>query len=103
MQCLQGQPRADHVSPLGPLPPARALHIIGQAARALGEAHERGIVHRDIKPENLYLTSMGGEHDFVKVLDFGIAKVDGAKSSMTETRSVLGTPAYLSPQVSLGE
>ena len=48
---------------------------MGQAARALAEAHERGIVHRDVKPDNLFLTSLGGEHDFVKVLDFGIAKM----------------------------
>jgi serine/threonine-protein kinase len=80
------------------------VHIVGQAARALGEAHDRGIVHRDVKPENLFLTSLGGEHDFVKVLDFGIAKVRsvGAEGNMTETGCVLGTPAYISPEVAVG-
>ncbi len=75
MELLEGETLACHVARLGPLSPARAVHIVGQAARALGEAHERGIVHRDVKPENLFLTSLGGEHDFVKVLDFGIAKI----------------------------
>jgi eukaryotic-like serine/threonine-protein kinase len=103
MELLEGETLDAHVSRLGPLAPARAVHIAGQAARALAEAHERGIVHRDIKPENLFLTSMGGEHDFVKVIDFGIAKVQSSNSTMTETGWVLGTPAYMSPEVAMGE
>ena len=79
------------------------MHLIGQAARALGEAHEHGIVHRDIKPENLFLTSLGGEHDFVKVLDFGIAKVTDVDATMTGTGWVLGTPEYLSPEAAQGK
>jgi serine/threonine-protein kinase len=102
MELLEGETIASHVSRLGPLPPARAVHIVGQAARALAEAHGRGIVHRDIKPENLFLTSMGGEHDFVKVIDFGIAKVANADGNMTGTGWVLGTPAYMSPEVATG-
>jgi hypothetical protein len=102
MELLDGETLAEHVSRLGPLTPARVIHIVGQAARALGEAHEHGIVHRDVKPENLFLTSLGGEHDFVKVLDFGIAKVQSAAVTMTETGAVLGTPAYISPEVALG-
>jgi serine/threonine-protein kinase len=102
MELLKGETLAEHVARLGPLPPARALHVVGQAARALAEAHERGIVHRDVKPENLFLTSMGGEHDFVKVIDFGIAKDQKADVAMTLTGSVLGTPAYISPEVALG-
>jgi hypothetical protein len=102
MEYLEGETLAQHVARLGPLTPARALHIVGQAARALGEAHERGIVHRDVKPENLFLTSLGGEHDFVKVLDFGIAKVDSGDANMTDTGCVLGTPAYISPEVAVG-
>ncbi len=79
------------------------MHIVGQAARALAEAHEHGIVHRDIKPENLFLTSLGGEHDFVKVIDFGIAKVESVDTSMTGTGWVMGTPAYMSPEVAMGD
>jgi eukaryotic-like serine/threonine-protein kinase len=103
MELLQGETLAEHVTRLGPLSPARAVHIVGQAARALGEAHERGIVHRDVKPENLFLTSLGGEHDFVKVLDFGIAKVASSETTMTDTGCVLGTPAYISPEVGVGQ
>jgi eukaryotic-like serine/threonine-protein kinase len=103
MELLEGETLAAHVARLGPLSPARAVHIVGQAARALGEAHERGIVHRDVKPENLFLTSLGGEHDFVKVLDFGIAKIRSTDGSVTDTGCVLGTPAYISPEVAVGQ
>ena len=103
MELLDGETLADHVDRLGPMPPARAIHVVGQAARALGEAHQRGIVHRDVKPENLFLTSLGGEHDFVKVLDFGIAKVTEVESAVTQTGWVLGTPAYMSPEVAMGK
>jgi serine/threonine-protein kinase len=102
MELLEGETFADHVRVHGPLPPARAVHIVGQAARAIAEAHEHGIVHRDVKPENLFLTSLGGEHDFVKVIDFGIAKISHGDGSMTGTGWVLGTPAYISPEVAMG-
>jgi eukaryotic-like serine/threonine-protein kinase len=102
MELLEGETLADHVARLGPLPPARAVHIVGQAARALGEAHEHGIVHRDVKPENLFLTALGGEHDFLKVIDFGIAKVRTVDGKMTDTGSLLGTPAYMSPEMAMG-
>jgi hypothetical protein len=102
MELLEGETLAQHVTRLGALSPARAVHMVGQAARALGEAHEHGIVHRDVKPENLFITSLGGEHDFVKVLDFGIAKVQSADGGMTDTGCVLGTPAYISPEVATG-
>jgi serine/threonine-protein kinase len=103
MELLEGENLRAHVDRLGPLEPARAIHVIGQAARALGEAHERGIVHRDVKPENLFLTSLGGEHDFVKVIDFGIAKVANVEATMTRTGWVLGTPEYMSPEVAMGK
>lgn len=103
MELLEGETLAEHVTRQGPLAPARAIHIVGQAARALAEAHERGIVHRDIKPENLFLTSLGGEHDFVKVIDFGIAKVDSVDGTTTGTGWIMGTPAYMSPEVAMGE
>jgi serine/threonine-protein kinase len=104
MELLEGETLAQHVTRLGALSPARAVHMVGQAARALGEAHENGIVHRDVKPENLFVTSLGGEHDFVKVLDFGIAKVTSLdEGGMTDTGCVLGTPAYISPEVATGQ
>src|SRR5690606_27577375 len=75
MELLEGETAAGLVAREGPLPIVRALHLVGQAARALREAHERGVVHRDIKPENLFVSAPAGERDFVRVLDFGVATI----------------------------
>ncbi|HEY8945020.1 MAG TPA: serine/threonine-protein kinase [Polyangiaceae bacterium] len=81
------------------LPLARALHIVLSVCDALGEAHAQGIVHRDVKPENVMLVRRGGDDDFVKVLDFGLAKtLDDPGSWHTRAGAVLGTPRYLSPE-----
>ena len=83
----------------GPMPPARVAHVARQILKALMEAHATGIVHRDIKPANVVLTDFPGERDFVKVLDFGIAKDTRADSApMTLGASPMGTPAYMSPE-----
>jgi serine/threonine-protein kinase len=81
----------------------RAARIGGQILKSLMEAHEKGIIHRDIKPSNVFLCDFSGERDFVKVLDFGIAKAaDGQQ--VTRGGTMLGTPAYMSPeQVAGGE
>lgn len=85
------------------LEPSRAVHFTLQAARALAEAHARGIVHRDIKPENLFITKAGDEPDFVKVLDFGIARFhlqrDDDVGRVTEIGVVAGTMNYVAPEV----
>jgi serine/threonine-protein kinase len=104
MELLEGETLADLIERVGPLSPERAVHMVGQAARALSEAHAKGIVHRDIKPENLFLTSLGGEHDFVKVLDFGIAKIaEEPGATITRTGWRLGTPLYMSPEAISGK
>jgi serine/threonine-protein kinase len=104
MELLEGENLSDLVERAGPLPPARAVHIIDQAARALNEAHSKGIVHRDVKPENLFLVSLEGEEDFVKVLDFGIAKIaDEVGAPITRTGWLLGTPLYMSPEAVSGK
>jgi serine/threonine-protein kinase len=100
MELLVGTNVSELVSREGPQPPGRALHIVSQAARALAEAHEKGIVHRDIKPENLFVTQAGGEVDFVKVLDFGIAKLaeTGDDTALTRAGAIMGSPRWLSPE-----
>lgn len=85
----------------GPLPKERVRHLMMQVCEALAEAHGQGLVHRDIKPQNLMVTRLGGRHDFVKVLDFGLVKDIHARTSkqLTEEGSVSGTPGYLPPEV----
>lgn len=104
MELLTGEDMSSVVRREGPMPPARAVHLALQAARALGEAHARGIVHRDVKPENLFVATLGGERDVVKVLDFGIARTAELRDSkLTTTGWVAGTPAYVSPEAALGK
>ncbi|HEX7666124.1 MAG TPA: serine/threonine-protein kinase [Polyangiaceae bacterium] len=102
MELLDGETLADLVKRSGPLPCERAAHLVLQAARSLAEAHQNGIVHRDVKPANLFVTRAGGEPDFVKVLDFGIAKQDDADVALTTTGEIAGTPKYMAPEVVLG-
>ena len=77
--------------------------ILAQACKALGRAHERGIVHRDIKPDNIFLCNVGDRDVFVKLLDFGIAKAsDGDGLLQTKTGAFMGTPYYMSPEQAVG-
>lgn len=85
----------------GPLPAERVRHLMLQVCEALAEAHAQGLVHRDIKPQNLMVTRIGGRHDFVKVLDFGLVKDLHARTSkqLTSEGSLSGTPGYLPPEL----
>jgi serine/threonine-protein kinase len=103
MEYLDGQPLTDLVRQGGSVPMQDALGIIRQIAAALGAAHQRGIVHRDMKPDNVFLIKRGGSPYFVKVLDFGIAKVGGAASKLTKTGMVFGTPHYMAPEQAAGQ
>jgi serine/threonine protein kinase len=88
------------VKRFGPLSEARLVYILRQVCGALAEAHAAGLVHRDIKPANIFLTSRGGMHDFVKVLDFGLVKaLDGVEhANLTSPHAMAGTPLYASPE-----
>jgi eukaryotic-like serine/threonine-protein kinase len=105
LEYAPGKPLTDVIEGEGgPLDETRALLIARQVASALGAAHGAGIVHRDLKPDNIMLIRKAGTDDFVKVLDFGIAKVDapGAKQ-LTRIGTVFGTPQYMSPEQAQGK
>ncbi len=121
MEYLQGEDLADVLHRERTLSVARIVHIATQALKSLSEAHDHGIVHRDLKPENIFLSVLGKERDFIKVLDFGIAKfaiaptpepVEFSESpenpfrkerQLTMSGSTVGTPIYMSPEQAAGE
>ncbi len=84
----------------GPQPDGRVIRILVQVCESLVEAHSIGLIHRDIKPSNMILTRRGGLYDFVKVVDFGLAKaVDADRATgVTPTHTVVGTPHYMAPE-----
>jgi len=101
MEYLSGLTLGQAIAAESPMPPERALTISIQVADALAASHRAGIVHRDLKPDNIILVTRGRERDFVKLLDFGIAKLtgnDGASSHRTRVGMVMGTPAYMAPE-----
>jgi serine/threonine-protein kinase len=108
MEFLDGMDLESLVRETGPLPAARVIYILRQVCDSLEEAHSRGLVHRDIKPANIHLGFVGLHHDFVKVLDFGLVKEVSSvtpESSMATIpgQMALGTPAYMAPEMALGE
>jgi serine/threonine-protein kinase len=107
MELLNGLDLETLVRRHGPLPPERTIYLLRQACQSLAEAESHGLVHRDIKPANLFVCRLGVEYDFVKVLDFGIAKMtQGGKETgvldLTHDNVVRGTPSYIAPEQALG-
>lgn len=101
MELLDGFDLQRLVDRSGPLAPARAIAILLQACHSLAEAHSVGVVHRDIKPANVMLCRYGLDFDFVKLLDFGLAKQRRSKDSaagLTRQGAVLGTTAFIAPE-----
>jgi serine/threonine-protein kinase len=106
MELLDGISLQSLVTMFGPQPGGRVVPILAAVADSLEEAHRQGLVHRDLKPSNIMVCKVGLAHDFVKVLDFGLAKViagDGLTTQLTLEGTAAGTPGYIAPEVAMGE
>jgi hypothetical protein len=105
MEFLQGQDLFSLIRKEGPLSSERIARVMIQVCSALGEAHEQNVIHRDLKPENIMVEDRRGQKDFVKVLDFGIAKIQDpgeGQQALTQAGMVCGTPEYMSPEQARG-
>jgi serine/threonine protein kinase len=103
MEHLEGDDLATAIKRVGKMPWPRVQHILVQLCNALQAAHDQGIIHRDVKPANFFLQQQAQGSDFVKVLDFGIARLATPKDSIvTQTGVVMGTPDYMAPEQAQG-
>ncbi len=105
MEFIEGETLGHRFDTKGALPWPQLVRILTQVCHSLTEAHAAGLIHRDLKPENVMLLSVAGDPDFVKVLDFGIAKQqkEASEGNLTETGMIMGTPTYMSPEQAKGE
>lgn len=105
MEYLPGMNLSELVRRYGPLPAARAIHLVRQASNALAEAHDLGLVHRDIKPANIFAAIRGGRFDVAKLLDFGLAKplINVESARLTQEGAITGSPLFMSPEQAIGD
>jgi serine/threonine-protein kinase len=118
MELLHGVDLDTLIERFGPLPCERVVHLLAQACDSLEDAHACGLIHRDIKPANLFVSRKGGHVDFLKILDFGLVKrwsrdedaalsrglaTTGISIDQTASEKILGTPAFLAPEMATGE
>jgi serine/threonine-protein kinase len=103
MELLDGLDLETLVSRHGPMPAARAIHVLTQVCDSLAEAHNAGLIHRDVKPANIVLCPLGTSGDFAKVVDFGLVQALDPAGPMLSTQAMAGTPAYMSPEVLSGQ
>jgi serine/threonine-protein kinase len=96
MEYLRGRSLGDEIAD-GPVPVPRAIHIAIQVVQGLARAHDLGVIHRDIKPDNIFLITVQNDSDFVKLLDFGVARL-AQELHITTRGTVIGTPEYMSPE-----
>ncbi|MCD6499780.1 MAG: protein kinase [Deltaproteobacteria bacterium] len=98
-ELLRGETLSATMQKVGPMPIKRTIRLISQILSALEESHSAGVVHRDLKPDNIMISRLRGGEDFIKVLDFGIAKVaDSGQSQLTQAGQLFGTPDYMAPE-----
>jgi serine/threonine-protein kinase len=101
MEYLEGSPLSARVG--APVPSEVWVPLLAQVCEALHAAHQRGIIHRDLKPDNVFLVKRDRGPDFVKVLDFGIAKLTDRVGPVTSSGVIIGTPEYMAPEQATGE
>jgi serine/threonine protein kinase len=106
MEYLEGEDLAQTLKHEGPLPWKRVVHMTRHVCRGIGEAHRQGVIHRDVKPGNCIRVNVDGDPDFIKVVDFGLAKLFGPRdlprAPQTIAGVMLGTPGYMAPEIEAG-
>ncbi len=103
MEMLDGVDLEDYIKRFGPMPAARVVRVLRQVCDSLAEAHQGGLIHRDIKPRNVFLCRLGLNFDHAKVLDFGLVKSKYTEETrLTGAGQAAGTPAYMAPEMALG-